>query len=76
MFLIQDILFQYALLQSTLHLDSVNKTCKNELSHSCPSQISSPVDDGNHTGMQICTENNYLDNVGISDGGYNDGIKK
>jgi hypothetical protein len=76
MFLIQDILFQRALLQSTLRLDSVNKTCKNELSHSCASQISSPVDDGNPAGMQICTENNCLDKARIPDVGCNDAIKK
>lgn len=76
MFPIQDILFQCASLQSTLRLDSVTKTCKNELSHSCASQTSSPVDDGNPAGMQICTENNCLDKAGISDGSYNDAIKK
>jgi hypothetical protein len=76
MFLIQDILFKCALLQSTLRLDSVSKTRKNELSHSCTSQTSSPVDDGNPAGMQVCTENNCLDKAGISDGDYNDAIKK
>lgn len=72
MFLIQDILFQCALLQSTLRLDSVTKICKNELFHSCASLISTPVDDGNPAGMQVCTENNCLDKAGI----YNDAIKK
>ena len=75
-FLIQDIFFQLALLQSTLRLGSVTKTCKNELSHSCTSQIFSAVDDGNPAGMQVSTENNCLAKAGIPDGGYNDAIKK
>jgi hypothetical protein len=75
-FLIQDIFFQLALLQPTLRLSNVTKTCKNELSHSCTSQISSAVDDDNPAGMQICTENNCLDKDEIPDGGYNDAIKK
>jgi hypothetical protein len=76
MFLIQDIFFQSALRQSTLRLDSVTKPCKNELSHICTSQISSPVDDGNPAGMQVCTENNCLDKAGIPDGRYNNAIRK
>jgi len=64
------------IIQSTLRLESVTKICKNELSHSCASQTSSPVDDGNPAGMQVCTENNCLDIAGISDDSYNDMIKK
>ena len=61
---------------STLRLDSVTKTCKNELSHSCASQISSPVDDGNPAGMQVRAENNCVEKTGISNGGYIDAIKR
>jgi hypothetical protein len=60
---------RYVVLQSTLRMDSVIKTCNNELSHSCASQTSSPVDDGNPAGMQVCTENNCLDEARIPDGG-------
>jgi hypothetical protein len=76
MLLTQDILFQHASLQHTLRLDSVTKTSKNELPLGCASQISCPSDDGKPAGIKVCTENNCLDKAGISDGGYNDAIKK